>query len=245
MNYYKRHIGDYAAATRHLSLLEHGAYCLMLDLYYTSERPLPADEKAVQRLVGARSKEEREAVSLLLHEFFTLSDDGWRQFRCDEEIAKKVEKSETNRAVGALGGRPRKITQTVTKQKPNGYETETETVSENNPSHKPLATSHLEEPPNPPPDKPAAKRSRPRSSIGVTELPDEWRLYAASELPGWDLDGLFRSFRDHHLAKATMAADWPATWRTWVGNAPEFSRRFAPGGIVQGGQVRIAGGFVA
>ena len=59
MNYYKRHIGDYAAATRHLSLLEHGVYCMLLDVYYTSERALPAELKAVQRLVGAKSKDER------------------------------------------------------------------------------------------------------------------------------------------------------------------------------------------
>jgi GST-like protein len=34
MNFYKHHLGDYAAATRHLSLLEHGCYRSMIDLYY-------------------------------------------------------------------------------------------------------------------------------------------------------------------------------------------------------------------
>ena len=86
MNYYKRHIGDYAAATRHLSLLEHGVYCMLLDIYYTSERALPVDTRAVQRLVGARSKEEREAVETILEEFFEKGVDGWHQSRCDEEI---------------------------------------------------------------------------------------------------------------------------------------------------------------
>ena len=62
MIFYKRHIGDYAAATRHLSLLEHGVYCMLLDIYYTSERALPVDTRAVQRLVGARSKDERDGA---------------------------------------------------------------------------------------------------------------------------------------------------------------------------------------
>ena len=37
MNYYKFNVGDYSAATRHLSMLEHGAYRLLLDVYYTTE----------------------------------------------------------------------------------------------------------------------------------------------------------------------------------------------------------------
>ena len=33
MNYYKRHIGDYAAKAGHLSPLEHGVYTLLIDAY--------------------------------------------------------------------------------------------------------------------------------------------------------------------------------------------------------------------
>ncbi len=87
MNYYEHHIGDYAEATAHLSFIEDAAYSRLIRKYYASEKPLPADHKAVQRLVGARSKEEREAVSTVLEEFFTLQDDGWHNRRCDEEIA--------------------------------------------------------------------------------------------------------------------------------------------------------------
>jgi uncharacterized protein YdaU (DUF1376 family) len=86
MNHYPRHIGDYAAATRHLSLLEHGVYCMLLDVYYQREQCLPPDLRDVQRLAGARSKEEREAVDSVLREFFILRDDGWHNQRCDEEI---------------------------------------------------------------------------------------------------------------------------------------------------------------
>ena len=38
MNYYERHLGDYARDTGHLSMLEHGAYSLLLDRYYATRR---------------------------------------------------------------------------------------------------------------------------------------------------------------------------------------------------------------
>lgn len=86
MNYYERHLGDYARDTGHLSLLEHGVYTLLLDRYYATERPLPADLKAIYRLVRAREKVERAAVETVLEEFFELGDDGWHNRRCDQEI---------------------------------------------------------------------------------------------------------------------------------------------------------------
>lgn len=148
MNYYKRHIGDYAAATRHLSLLEHGVYCLLLDVYYTTEKPLPLDQRAVYRLVGARSDEERLTVDTILGEFFTSKPDGFHQPRCDEEISIKQEKSATNKEIGKLGGRPKEITDSVIPPNPSGLRlvsSESETVSADetsrNPSHKPITTS--------------------------------------------------------------------------------------------------------
>lgn len=130
MNYYKFNIGDYAAATRHLSMLEHGAYRLLLDVYYTAEQPLPADVKAAARKAGARSKDEIAAVEVVLGEFFELTPDGWIQGRCDAEIALYQAKAETNRVIGRRGGRPKKETQTVS----DGNPEITQTVSEINPT---------------------------------------------------------------------------------------------------------------
>lgn len=120
MNYYSHHIGDYLSATAHLSLLEHGAYRRLIDVYYINESPLPAEIKQVYRLVGARSKEEKEAVDSVLGEFFDKCDDGWRQNRCDHEIG-LCNKNRTN---GKRGGRPPK----------NGNPNETQTKPKNNPN---------------------------------------------------------------------------------------------------------------
>ena len=52
MNYYEHHIGDYAEATAHLTFVEDAAYSRLIRKYYAAEKPMPADLKAVQRLVG-------------------------------------------------------------------------------------------------------------------------------------------------------------------------------------------------
>lgn len=98
MNYYEHHIGDYAQATAHLSYVEDAAYSRLIRKYYAEEKPLPADIKAVQRLVGARTKEERQAVADMLGEFFELESDGWHNKRCDAEIARYRDKQDKARA---------------------------------------------------------------------------------------------------------------------------------------------------
>lgn len=95
MNYYERHIGDYLKDTAHLSLLEHGIYTRLLDVYYTKETGLLASE--VARLVGARSKEERASLETVLQEFFVLVDGAYRQARCDREIERYQAKQESAR----------------------------------------------------------------------------------------------------------------------------------------------------
>lgn len=65
-----------------------------------------------------------------------------------------------------------------------------------------------------------------------TSLPDgfllseKMRAYAQSK--GLDPPKITREFErfcDHHRAKGSLFADWEAAWRTWVGNALEYSRK--------------------
>lgn len=84
MNFYKRHIGDYLKDTAHLSLLEHGVYTRLLDVYYTREAGIPDAQAA--RLIGARGKDEMAALKVVLGEFFELIEGTWVQHRCEREI---------------------------------------------------------------------------------------------------------------------------------------------------------------
>jgi uncharacterized protein YdaU (DUF1376 family) len=88
MNHYPHHIGDFNNATRHLTRVERSLYRDMLELYYDTEQPLNSDTTKIARRVLATSDEEKEALTLVLEEFFVLQDDGWHNSRCDAEIAK-------------------------------------------------------------------------------------------------------------------------------------------------------------
>lgn len=106
MNFYKRYPGDYARDTGHLSLMEHGAYTLLLDRYY-STGAIPSDVREVYILCRAVSAADKRAVQKVLSEFFPQG----RNARADKEIAaweKQVEHNRSNGHFGALGGRPRK-----------------------------------------------------------------------------------------------------------------------------------------
>jgi len=97
MNYYPFHIGDYASATRHLSWDEDLAYRRLLDVYYTSEKPLPEDLRQVCRLVLATTESQRDAVQVVLAEFFELTAEGWTSARADAEIVAMLEKQQKQR----------------------------------------------------------------------------------------------------------------------------------------------------
>jgi uncharacterized protein YdaU (DUF1376 family) len=90
VNYYERHIGDYLKDTAHLSLLEHGIYGRLLDVYYTREGAIPVAQ--AERLIGVRSKDEKAALANVLEEFFTVDADALHHARCDREIARYQDK---------------------------------------------------------------------------------------------------------------------------------------------------------
>ena len=92
MNFYSFHIGDYASATRHLTWMEDAAYRRLLDVYYVKEGPLPADLRQVYRLAVASTPEQRDAIDIVLQEFFVLTDAGYTHMRCEQEIACAAEK---------------------------------------------------------------------------------------------------------------------------------------------------------
>jgi uncharacterized protein YdaU (DUF1376 family) len=121
VNFYKRFIGDIQAKTGGLTLAEFGAYDRLLDHYYSTELPIPADK--VYRICRAMSAAERAAVDAVLAEFFDLVEGGYAQSKADEVIAKAQPLIEAARANGKKGGRPKK-------QNP----AKTQSVSEKNPA---------------------------------------------------------------------------------------------------------------
>lgn len=97
MHYYKRNLGDYAKKAGRLSMLQHGAYNLLIDACYDREE-FPTLEQAID-WAWASTTEEREAVEFVLSRFFELQSDGrYVQKRIAQEIEEYLEKAEKNRA---------------------------------------------------------------------------------------------------------------------------------------------------
>ena len=85
MHYYKRNLGDYAKKAGRLSMLEHGAYTLLMDAIYDRE-VFPTLEDALD-WTWARDEAEVAAVKFVLTKFFELQNDGrYVQKRIQEEI---------------------------------------------------------------------------------------------------------------------------------------------------------------
>ena len=98
MHYYKRNLGDYAKKAGRLTMLQHGAYTLLIDACYDREQ-FPTLEDAID-WTWASTQDELDAVKFVLTRFFTLSDDGrYVQSRIEEEIANYHNNSETNKRI--------------------------------------------------------------------------------------------------------------------------------------------------
>lgn len=101
MHYYQFNIGDYRAATAHLSNEEDLAYRRLLDMYYDTENKIPLDTQWVAR----RIRIEPHVVRDVLNDMFIKQEDGWFHARCDDVIKQYHAMAEKNRANGRLGGR--------------------------------------------------------------------------------------------------------------------------------------------
>jgi uncharacterized protein YdaU (DUF1376 family) len=147
MNYYERHIGDYIKDTAHLSLLEHGVYTRLLDVYYLREEGIPKDQ--AYRLVSAATKVEKSAVDSILAEFFQLKDGHWIQGRCQDVIAEYHAFVEKQRAAGKASGAKRALSHRSTTVQPplNSGSTKTQPPT----SHLPLPNPKSPEPASPAP----------------------------------------------------------------------------------------------
>ena len=95
--WYAHHLEDYDRRTGHLSMLEHGAYRLLLDHYYRTGAALPEKIEHLQRICRANAKEERLAIQSVIKQYFVLESDGWHNSRADEEMLKAKDISDKRR----------------------------------------------------------------------------------------------------------------------------------------------------
>lgn len=217
MHYYKRHIGDYHSKAGRLSMLQHGAYNLLIDACYDRER-FPTREEAID-WCWASTPEEVQAVEFVLARFFTLENGVYVQSRIAEEIEKYKEKSETNRRIAVEREQARRHGLAR-----NVYETSPE-LHESPPNHKPITTNQepLTTRENAPPDGVAGKREK--ANRGTRLPPDwqpdlEWTREQGLQSPDLEL-AKFRDYWSAQPGQKGVKQDWQATWRNWVRRAIE------------------------
>lgn len=108
MNYYSRHIGDYAKKAGRLTLLEHGVYTILMDSIYDREQ-FPTEDEAID-WTWARTDEEVEAVKFVLRKFFTIEDGRYVQNRIKDELNAYKETCEKNARIAKEREEKRKST---------------------------------------------------------------------------------------------------------------------------------------
>ena len=86
MNHYPHHIGDFNAATRHLTRIERSLYRDAIEMYYDKEGPLESDFDRLSKRLLATTAEELDSLAFVLNEFFTLVGDEYINDRCEEEL---------------------------------------------------------------------------------------------------------------------------------------------------------------
>ena len=167
-------------------------------MYYDTELPIPNNIPLVSRKLRINA----DVVKTVLDEFFDLTEDGFKNFRAENEIAEYRKFIEKQKANGSKGGRPKK-----SHRKPTANPTKTQ----NNPNQEPITT-------NQEPIVKATKGSRLSTNF---ELPETWTEFCQTERPDLNPQKVFDTFKDYWTAKAGnqgVKLDWQATWRNWVRN---------------------------
>ena len=191
----------------HLSLLEHGAYRRLIDLYMIGSKPLPFDMPHLYRLLHATSKEEQAAVQVVVEEFFKMDGPVLRHRRCDRELSwqLKLKENQSDRAK-IRWENERKVNELhAVAMPPHSHGNAIQNQNQNQRST-PANTF-----------KPSSKGRGSRFTL--TAPPDDWISWTSEHFPGTSVERTFASFRDYWIAipgvKGTKL-DWLATWRNWV-----------------------------
>ena len=207
MHYYKRNLGDYAKKAGRLTMLQHGAYTLLIDSCYDRE-VFPTLEQALE-WTWASTEAEVEAVKFVLSRFFELDKEGcYVQDRILQELLHYHKNADTNKRIA--DEREAKRRENSTKR--------VHSVNEATPNQEPLTTNH----------KPIEKKTLGKRLASDFSFPLEWEQFCQQTRPELSPVKTFDQFKDYWIAQAGQKGvklDWFATWRNWVRstNAPKIN----------------------
>ena len=208
MNWYPHYPGDYARDTGKLTMMEHGAYRILLDHYYSLKGDVDANTRRLNRMVGAIEDDEKNALQFVVDQFFTVEDGKLRHKRADDELAKALKKSEkaaesARRRWGAQG----------CERNANAYaNADANALQTHMPSQcSPHPHPHPHPEPTPPPVKDSASRRFVRPSV------DQVKAYCDESGRRVDAEQFcdFYASKGWKVGSAPMK-DWKAAVRNWA-----------------------------
>jgi uncharacterized protein YdaU (DUF1376 family) len=200
MHYYNFNIGDYMKHTLHLTPEEDLAYRRLLDMYYDTESPIPNNIPLVSR----RLRMDSNIVESVLNEFFEASQEGYKNYRADGEIADYHKFLEKQKANGRLGGRPKKG------KKPIANPDLSQSEPKKSLNNKQQTTNNT-----------IAAKATKGTRFNLVSIPEEWILFCKKERSDLNPTVVFDGFKDYWSSVAGQKGvklDWSATWRNWIRN---------------------------
>jgi len=219
MHYYKRNVGDYHRKAGRLTMLEHGAYTLLIDACYDREKFPTRDQAMIWCL--ARTPDEIAAVEFVLFTFFEPDQDGrYTQNHIVEDLEIYHGNKKRNKEIALEREEKRR------KSRHGEHEACTdgdEACTNHHLTNKPLTNNH----------KPVNSKKPIRSkagillsdylneckSKGIKPISSDDPLFTYCEQAGIpdDYPALaWRVFKDAHLSKNKRYVDWKAAFRNAV-----------------------------
>lgn len=243
------YIGDYLADTGHLTAQQHGCYMLML-MHQWRTGPLPDDDHQLASIAHVGVKTWKQSVRKVVLHFFQRVDGQWSQKRLASERIKtdKVREERRKSGVNGAGKRWKDKAATI----PNGIANaivlpsigDSKTIDNHNHNYRREVEEKESlngvgggsgEPIQREPPKP---RLKPRSTISADwkPTPPGIEFAKARQLNPDEV----QKFRDYHLGKGSLMADWNAAWRTWCTKAAAWR---ANAGLNPDAPARMIGGL--
>lgn len=190
-------------------MTEHGAYRLLMDHYYATEQPLPANAEQLYRICRAIADHERAAVDYVVGEFFERDGGEYKHIRIEEELQKRRSLSSTR--AKAAKNKGKKGLQMQSKCRlfaPAIAPANADTVTVTDTVTDTVTGKKVDKPPS-------AVCRMPHASI-----PSDWADWAKEDR-GWDAPitndvwAQFKEYWTQGKGKATRREDWLPTWRNW------------------------------
>ena len=211
----------YMADTSHLTTLEHGAYLLLMMAMWRAGGRLPDDDVRLARVVKLPLDKWRK-MAPLIREFLTVKDGFVFQKRLKLELEIAQSRIDKSRKAGRAGGRAKALKY----KKPTPSSATKTPVAEMYDCSANQNQNQLREKE----ELRSSKKPKRKSAL------DEGSELTERHIDAAKARGMSRSqaieewerFKNRHIAKGELMADWWRAWLTWCGNFKKFNPQTKP-----------------